>query len=61
MLGGIEDAPLDVVAHGLELGHPGLPPFATNIGGHSVALLHEEGEGPVEPDGPEDLVQEGAL
>jgi hypothetical protein len=42
MVRGVEDTPLDVVLHALQLGDAGLPPNAALVGGHSVALLHEK-------------------
>ena len=58
VLDGVEDAPLDVVIHSLQLSHTSLPPLPASVRGHPVALLHEEGKGPVEPNGPENLIQE---
>ena len=59
-MGGIEDAPRDVVLHGLRLLHSGLPPCAASIGGHAVTLLHEAGEGSATFDGAGDLIEQGS-
>ena len=60
MMSSIEDAPRDVVLHGLQLLHSGLPPSAACIGGHAVTLLHEEGDGSATFDGAEDLIEQGS-
>ena len=54
-----EDTPLHVVPHGLQIANPGLPPLATSVSGHPVALLHEEGQGPTTLNGAEDLIKQG--
>ena len=59
MVRGVEDTPLNVVLHALQLGDAGLPPYATLVGGHPIALLHEERQGSASSDGLQDFVEQG--
>ena len=60
VLGGIEDAPGDVILHGFKLKNSVPPPCAPGVGGHTVALLHEESDGSACLDGAQDLIQQGS-
>ena len=59
VMGSVEDAPRDMIMHGLKLLNPGAPPGATRIRCHPVALLHEKSHRPAAFDRTQNLVQKG--